>query len=329
MEVSTKEITFIAKSNAHFNDLVSLLELIEKYLEPLQPCLEILVFFELHHSKLFECYLKSNLLLLKSPAVDARKRLNDAVMLTVKLIWKLCDGSATVQEVTLNDTLSLEDIDVEKEHSNLSLFAGIFSPEQINCSGLDGVTAVLKLLKIYEEVFTIRQVCEQFKLTECLDDPDLKCLVTVAEDLQCNDRRAGLTMDEAITKMKIFSDKLLLDKHGESILQLFKEVKDCKALFQFVEESGFVGREGRIKFIQSHNLVTTQLQHEEYNAVVLNHLLGCFDYIDPFLRRSSSFSELMKLVTDLQNVQNGIRQLRTVNMNIGLIKMWFQVCNSS
>ena len=193
-----------------------------------------------------------------------------------------------------------------------------------------GVTAVLDLLKNYEDVFTIREVCKQFKLTKCHEDPDLVCLVEVAEELQSKDRRAQLTMDDTVSKMDLFSEKLLLkDQHSRTIFQLFKEVKDCKALFEFAEEKGFTGEAGRQKFVTSHKLVTTQLQHEEYNAVVLNHLLGCFDYINPFLSRPSSFSELMQLVTSLPNIENGIRQLRTVNQNIGLIKMWFEVQHGS
>ena len=163
---------------------------------------------------------------------------------------------------------------------------------------------------------------------KCYEDPDLVCLVKDGRGSCTPEKitqkiRAQLTMDEAISKMALFREKLL----NRRFFQLFKEVKNCKALFEFAEENGFAGEAGQKKFVACHNLVTTQLQHEDYSAVVLNHLLGCFDYINPFLSRPSSFNELMQLVTSLPNIENGIRQLRTVNQNIGLIKMWFsEVC---
>ena len=337
MSAVCQQRTSIIKPVALVCDVQSLLQSIEKFLEPLQPCLDVLIFFELQQSNLFKRYLKSSLRGSQelSPLPVTKEHLNKASNVTVDLIWKLCDGSATVQEVTLCDSLQLEDIDIKKERSILSHFARIFSnrvspKRSSSCEGLKGVTAVLDLLKNYEDVFTIREVCKQFKLTKCHEDPDLVCLVEVAEELQSKERRAQLTMDEAVRKMALFNEKLLLkDKHSRTIFQLFKEVKECKAVFEFAEEKGFAGEAGRKKFVTNHKIVTTQLQHEDYNAVVLNHLLGCFDYINPFLSRPSSFSELMQLVTSLPNIENGIRQLRTVNLNIGLIKMWFEVQHGS
>ena len=335
MSLVCQQRTSIVKPQALVCDLQSLLQSLEEFLEPLQSCLDVLVFFELQQSNLFKCYLRnflSSLLLCESQGLSllpvTKEHLNTALNLTVDLIWKLCDGSATVQEVTLYDTLQLEDIDVEKEWENLSHFARIFSDRvspkrSSSCEGLNGVIAVLELLKIYEDVFPICEVFKLFKLTKCYEDPDLVCLVKVAEELHSKDHRAQLTMDEAISKMALFREKLL----NRRFFQLFKEVKNCKALFEFAEENGFAGEAGQKKFVACHNLVTTQLQHEDYSAVVLNHLLGCFDYINPFLSRPSSFNELMQLVTSLPNIENGIRQLRTVNQNIGLIKMWFsEVC---
>ena len=330
--------TSIIKPDAHVCDLQHLLQLVEEFLKPLQSCLDVLVFFQLQQSKLFNRYLNNFVSLMRTESQSrhlpvAKEHLNAAVNSTVDLIWKLCDGSATVQEVTLRDSLQLDHIDVKQEHNNLSHFARIFSDKvspkrSSSCEGLKGVTAVLQLLKLYKDVFIICEVCEQFKLTECRTDPDLVCLVQVAEELQSEERRAQLTMDEAISKMSLFNQKLLLKddvEHCRTISQLFIELKNCKALFEFAEEKGFAGKDGQKKFVTSHHLVTTQLQHEIYNAEVLNHLLGCFDYINPFLSRPPSFNALMQLLINLPNIENGIKQLRTVNQNIGLIKMWFEV----
>lgn len=334
--------TLIPKKRAYLCELSTLERDIENFLEPISlSSFEALVFFQLKPSNLFKSYLENYLLIMDgvlqpivqggSQQTQVMNHLNEAAQSAIDLILRLCDGSATEQEVTLNGNLSLQHIDVENERHILQLFVEVISEEmsskKLSCSGLRGVTALLELLQMYEDIFTIREVCKQFELTECISDPDLDSIVKIAEELSKTECRATLTMEESIVKLNQVKEVLVLkDKHSQTILKLFKAVLDSKAFFQFAKENGFRGDIGRRKFAQLHNLVTTRLQHEEYNGVVLDHLLGCYDYIDPFLRKPSSLNELMMLVTALPNIENGINQLRTVNGNIGLIKQWFEVC---
>ena len=332
----------VPKEKAYLCDLSTLEYGINKFLEPISSSsLEALVFFRLKPSNLFKSYLENYLFIMDgvmqpivqvgSQQTQVMNHLNEAAQSAIDLILRLCDGSATEQEVTLNGNLPLQDIDVENERHILQLFVEVISDEmsskKLSCSGLRGVTALLELLQMYKDIFIIREVCKEFELTECTSDPDLDNIVKIADELSKTECRAMLTMEEAIVKLTRVKDVLLIKgKHSQTILKLFKAVSNSKAFFQFAEENGFRGDNGRRKFIQLHNLVTTRLQHEEYNGVVLDHLLGCYDYIDPFLRKPSSLNELMMLVTALPNIENGINQLRTVNGNIGLIKNWFEVC---
>ena len=75
-------------------------------------------------------------------------------------------------------------------------------------------------------------------------------------------------------------------------------------------------------FQQQYQLITAQLQHDEYDETVLNHLYAAFKIIEPFMDTHQSFQQLMSKVTSL-DVTNGLKQLQTVNTNINLIQLWF------
>ena len=105
-------------------------------------------------------------------------------------------------------------------------------------------------------------------------------------------------------------------------LELFIAVKDSAAFFQFVYEKQFYGENGKDVFLQKYQLITAQLQHEEYDETVLNHLLAAYTIIEPFMDTHQSFHQLMSQVTNL-DVTNGLKQLKTVNTNITLIRLWF------
>ena len=321
----------IVKPDTHLCDLQYLLKSIEEFLEPLQ-CLDFLVFFELQRSNLFNYYLKSFLssFLVESQSVT-KEDLNTAVNLTVDLIWKLCDGSATVQEVTQCNALHLEDIDMEKETDSLSLFARVFSdkvsPKRYSsCFSLRDVPNVLELLKNCESILVICQVCELFNLTKCLNDPDLICLVEAAQELLFKNRTGQLTVEEAIKRMPLFNERIAIEERSKYLLfKLFEELKHCKGLIQFADKNGFTGEACYRNFIQSFILITTT-PCNEYQTAICGNLLGCFDFISSFLKGPSSFKELIEIVINLPNIEHGISQLRIVNANMSLIETWFEVC---
>ena len=83
-----------------------------------------------------------------------------------------------------------------------------------------------------------------------------------------------------------------------------------------------MGEKGQAMFQQQYQLITAQLQHEEYNETVLNHLYAAFKFISPFMDTHQNFQQLMSQVTNL-DVTNEMKQLQTVNTNITLIQLWF------
>ena len=196
-------------------------------------------------------------------------------------------------------------------------------------SGLvEGMKAYLQdMLELMQEFFryvhyiqTICSVCEQYQLQRCLEDPQLLELCQLVKDLDLKGNHDKVTPLKASNMIERVKKILCLG--SEAYLELFTAVDDSNAFYHFVREKQFVGEKGQAVFQQQYQLITAQLQHEEYNETVLNHLYAAFKIIEPFLDTHQSFHQLMSHVTSL-NVTNGVKQLQTVNTNITLIQLWF------
>lgn len=107
-----------------------------------------------------------------------------------------------------------------------------------------------------------------------------------------------------------------------SCLKIFPAVANSAVFYQFIQEKQFVGEEGQALFQQQYQLITAQLQHEEYDDNVLNQLTAAFVFISPFMDREQSFRALMEAVTGL-DTSHGLKQLETINENITLVRLWF------
>jgi len=246
--------------------------------------------------------------------------LRRAMNCTHDLIMKLMQGTAAYSDIFAKGKLNLEKLDIEQELSTLRKSVMHFKPPVNSCEGLDGVRSMLKLFQYIHHIRTIHSVCDQYQLQGCLEDPELIELRKVEENLSSKENRAKLTPLEASTKMERVGD--ILCQASPSFLELFTAVGDSTEFYQFVRDKQFVGEKGQAVFQQQYQLITAQLQHEEYNETVLNHLYAAFKIIEPFMDQDQSFHKLISQVTRL-DVTNGLKQLKTVNTNIILIQLWF------
>ena len=199
---------------------------IKTFLEPMALSLDVLVFFQLHKSCLFEQYL-TKCKDLVTTQTDQRIRLNTSVLLTVAFLLRLCHGSATVSEVTFASPLS--DINVEQEKECLKLFSESqvflerFNEHKQECVGPDGISAVLELFKIKETIPLIVEACKQVGLHQILSYPQLRKLEDLQSKLQSEDFQQNLTMTEAnnmLTEVKDIFQIFLFQYHEGSICVL-------------------------------------------------------------------------------------------------------------
>ena len=342
-------------------ELMRLVNDLQSFLQPILDWMEMLVFFKLHNSVMFEKYQK---LFLEKGVSEQEERLRPKISLmstfgafpsvslqpagaeeeqkakmslpilvrsldwTKQLLIKLIEGNATYSEIIAEGQLDLENLDIEKEFSILGEYIVHLRQPLRNEKGLLGVRYMLELFQYQRHILKIRDVCEQYKLKACLKDKNLQGLVKLAEELGPEKSRRELTLNEATMKMGRVKKLLGGERVTSQCLKLFDAVADSAAFYQFIKHKRFGRGEGRVVFTQQYQLITAQLQHEEYDEQVLNHLFAAYKFMLPFMNTNHDFGALMEEVVQL-DTSSGLKQLETVNSNITLIQLWFsraEVC---
>ena len=257
--------------------------------------------------------------------------LQKALQSIKKLLISVIKGTATYSDIIANGALPLKSLNVETEFGILARFEFLEMKHE-QCKGLEGIRCMLELFQFTHHINKINSVCHQYGLTKCLEDDTLKHLMVIVEELKSEKSRDSLTLIEAMEKMRIVKKALCLgERTNYSCLDLFPAIADSAAFYQLVRDKQFIGARGQIMFQEQYQLITAQLQHEEYDENVLNHLIAAFELIAPFTEHNISFSALMSKVVRFETTQ-GLKQLETVNENITLIRLWFsraEVCHIS
>ena len=213
----------------------------------------------------------------------------------------------------------------------MSGFTEFHEISEANKEGKKGIKHMLELFQYSHQISKIPEVCSQYHLEQCLSDPKLIELVEIVKSVQTPEDRAKVTGQIANNHMKKiwevlnFTDPSIAKK----CLKIFPAVANCAEFYQFIHKKGFAN--DRTAFSSQLELITAQLQHEDYNETVLNHLLPAFQYITPFLDQEQSLGDLMSKIIKLLNDGVGFGrdsrkdfcQLETVNSNITMIQLWF------
>ena len=310
------------------SDLVQLLNGLDRFQQPLLDHLELLIFFKLNTSILFEKYLQKNLKGISSSEVpiegEKMKYLVKALANTCTLLSKIMSGTATYSEIIAEDEGMLHGLNIEREFYILQGYWKRSDLDQCPCEGLDGVRSMLELFQYTIHITNIIHVCKQYKTLEgCRNDDKLKQLSAIMEKYSESEDRSKLTPLEAKLKMREIREILCFrEKTDSKCLDIFPAMKNSADFYKFIEVKQFCGQQGQVLFRQQYELITAQLQHEEYDETVLNHLLVAFKIISLFMDSKKNFTELMLDVTAL-NAKQGFKQLDTVNTNLNLISLWF------
>ena len=332
-------ISVLVDERLTLKEMATFIQDLKQFLNPIQDRMDMLIFFTLHNSILFSVYLQHEL---ETRNVDV-KAFQQALDQVKSLLVKLCHGEANYSQITANGAICLESLDILKEFGILlkckqfGKLAGVDNTE-----GLNRVRNMADLLKISTRILVVRHVCQQYQLEGCIKDERLIKLTTIAEELMTEEARASLTPSSATEKMDIVRE--LLDTKGGVVtrdyeyLAIFSKIADSAEFYQFICEKGFTGENGQARFHQQYQLITAQLQHEEYDEAVLNLFYAAYKLILPFTEKSQSFHCLLESVKQLLTASPGdtvkttrdcLMQIETVNRNINLIQLWFtraEVC---
>ena len=181
-------------------ELFILVQGLEAFLQPVMDVLDMLVFFKLHPSEMFDKYLQ--VYLKKESEVDREQHsttttlsafsftvpvfsatsvrphsadrsaveglplhvLLRAMNHTNDLLMKLMQGTAAYSEIVAEGELNLEKLDIEREFSALHSFSAYLKLPLASYEGLSGVRSMLELFQYVHHVRTIHSVCEQYRI---------------------------------------------------------------------------------------------------------------------------------------------------------------------
>ena len=316
--------------------LDSLIDKVKEFVQPIAPYIDLLVYFKLHPNKIFNAYFQKEVELQSCKDQEGEEHvrlqvLKNALEHTVTLMERIMEGAATYGEIVAGGELSVladgsqksfvdSSFDVEEEFRNLVRCSQF---RNYSTGGIHRIKCLLKLLQLPHYVEMINCVCRQYNLNNCQVDADFKKVQEFALKLQIKEERSRITPTDA----KIIweeVEKIFCLQEGASLkcLDIFSKVADSVDFYHFLEEKEFTGQKGEVLFRQQYDLVTAQLQHEEYNEMVLNHLYAAFKFISPFTDPGQTFNCLMSVVTSL-DTREGLAQLDTVKKNMHLIRLWF------
>lgn len=354
------EISLSLHKSLTLKELSTIVRSVDCFQRPLTEHLGMLIFFKLKKSVLFDKYLRYNLkriteklqlpdatlsqmqfsdfgFSMTMPAASfapptpkqgpseglPMTNLAHALKATSDLIFKIMRGTATYSEIIAEDRLMLQQLEIEREFAILSDYVQVSKLSSEHQQGLEGIQSMLELFQFTTHVKNIVSVCQQYHLDTALSDPLLQELRDIMGDHITDEDRSKMTPIVAREKMRRVREILCLEGRVSSrCLDIFAAMTDSAAFYHFVRDKQFYGQQGLATFSQQYQLITAQLQHEEYDERVLNHLFAAFKVITPFMDSKKDFTQLMREVTAL-NAVNGLKQLETVNANITLIRLWF------
>ena len=339
-----KALVAIAKGLT-LKKLCELVQEVETTLQPINPYLDMMVFFTLHKSTMFRVYL-SHILdkerqSLSQPhrssayfvfsstrddtSMEEMKLLGDALESTEELLYRVVTGIATHLEVTACGKLSLQPLAIEREFEILALFLPQLQKKHpdlrvLKSAGLEGVKNMLELFQFEHHITDMHNVFEKYDMQGCLNDKNFLMLLDIRKELSDESRKAQLTALQATEKLQTVKSALCLHiKEDRMCLKIFPAICDSVEFYRFLEEKR---EKGKDTFENEYQLITTQLQHEDYDEHVLNHLGSAYGYVQPFLQKEQSLQDLMQQVLRF-DADSAVMELETVNSNILLVQLWF------
>lgn len=320
------EVSLKLEKNITLSELSGVIDELENFQKLIpEKLLNMFVFFKLQYSIMFDKYLRFYIkeIMKSQHSKFSIDNLVKALERTSDLLENIMLGTSPYSEIISEDKLTLEEFEIENEFSILSEYIQVYNLSGNHRDGLSGVRNIVELFQYTTYIENIESVCEQYHLSNCLKDPKFKALSDIMHEHVNKEDCDRITPIIASQQMKVVKELLCLkDNTSSKCLDIFAAMKESAAFFHFIRDKQFYGEKGQILFNQQCELITAQLQHEEYNESVLNHLIAAFKVITPFMDCSKNFTDLMKEVTAL-NAVNGLKQLETVNANITLIRLWF------
>ena len=315
-------IHLYVKSEVTYKQIITLYHDLEEFFKPIHQLLHFLTYFHIKESKMFKSLINSLLTGRSSMTCEELARVLNPVKEQLQCILM---GTA-VCEQAIKITRTMNENSIKSEIKILSEFSDFKQFSHKSTETVVQLQNALILRDIITNVDSLCQFCIEFDLRQCLEDENVIRLKEITKIMQQLLKESIITISAVVDEIQ----NLLFIKPSKDsnrakqfvFLKLFKPLyTDTKELRNFLNENNFRGK-GQDRFLQLLTIVTQGLQHEEYNAEVLNKLSAVFFLLSPLNNPDLSFIELLDAISKL-DTSTCLAQLKTVNSNIDLIRMWF------
>ena len=237
-------------------------------------------------------------------------RLNDILNETFSFIDKLLDGTQNMKDMAgLRTTFCNKNIVVQEEIRRLftnRLDTKTLDDPNSNKNPTDydiqRVCGWLQIYQYYSHINNIIDCIERFDiLSQNSDDKSIDNL----KRLCSNENK-----DFDITKVhEILQERL--KSLSSTHLQLIRTVLECADVIKMMKDSQLYSDEGRHRFQELRDNLTTQLQLQERNNMILNSLIVTYVLCEPFVLKARNFAEFISRVAQLSNVdENSLKHLK-------------------
>ena len=346
--------TYHASPTSQLSSLESLKDSLTEFLQPLKESLDILVFIEIKSCQiLVKCinYFLDKLSSAHLPGhqhsqtlftgskmftLDCQKKmiqLNDAVQEAETVVISLIKGNVRMEIIAdIFDCNDLKSIDLSVENDSLQQYYKLKIGHEIFVNISNSFIALLELLDVYKHIFALQKINTFFGLNKCLNDPIMMKLIEIAKEVDEAQKASEvespnthfITSSDACDKISTIKDIFgIEDLIDNPCFNLFSLLQHGCPLYGFAQERGYNLSNGMETFYQEYQLVTADLLHEDHQEELLAVLLGAMQLTSCFFDKSCSLLDLWTSINKISNVSAATAQLKTVNEEIGLIKIWF------
>ena len=347
-------ITYQANQSTQLSSLVLLKDSLTAFLEPLKDSLDTLVLIDLKSCQIFEKCINYFLDKLSSTyplsqqcsqtlftesnmfTLDCQEKmiqLNDAVQEAETVVASLKEGNAKMNVIAdIFHSSDLKSIDLSVENKSLQHYFKLKIGHEVSVDISNSFIALLELYAVYKHIFALQKTCELFGLYECLTDPKMIQLIKIAnevdETLKASEFESPnthyITSSDACVKVSTIKDIFGIgDIIDNPCFNLFSLLQHGCPLYDFAQERGYNLSNGTETFHQEYQLVTADLLHEDHQEELLAVLLGAMQLTSCFFDESRSLPDLWTSINKISKVSAATVQLKTVNEEIGLIRIWF------
>lgn len=228
----------------------------------------------------------------------------------------LLDGSISLQNMKeLQGIFRDRNINIQEEVKKL--YANR-STEQNNDAGGPACNAIGNV-----DEGAIKRICEWLQIyqyyshinviLECIQKFDLLPLDTEDETIGNLRRFNG---KENCSLKDIVQDYQILQQRFQSLshqhLQLIKTARDCSNVVQMMKASNLYSDQGRRRFQELRDNLTTQFQMQERNNMILNSWIMTYTLIEPFTSKAKNFDDFVLRLSKLSNLEeNSLNDIKS------------------